>query len=113
MQVQFVILNCVVEGMGVIMEMIFENCFMYVFELQCMGVEIVFEVNFVVLKGSLSFKGVFVMVIDFCVLVSLVIVGFIVEGEIYVNCIYYLDCGYEVIEEKLGGLGVIIECVKE
>lgn len=73
-----------------------------------MGVEIVFEGNFVVFKGSLVLKGVFVMVIDLCVFVSLVIVGLIVDGEIYVNCIYYLDWGYEVIEEKLGGLGVNI-----
>lgn len=34
------VFNCVVDGVGVINEMIFENCFMYVNELLCLGVDI-------------------------------------------------------------------------
>lgn len=50
------------------------------------------------------------MVIDLCVFVSLVIVGCIVKGEIIVDCIYYIDCGYEWIEDKFLVFGVNIEC---
>lgn len=38
MQVQFIFMNVVVEGIGVVIEMVFENCFMYVYEMNCMGV---------------------------------------------------------------------------
>lgn len=51
------------------------------------------------------------MVIDLCVFVSLVIVGLVVEGDILIDCIYYIDCGYECIEEKFQLFGVKICCV--
>lgn len=34
------VLLCCVEGVSVLIEMIFENCYMYVFELNWMGVYI-------------------------------------------------------------------------
>lgn len=108
MQVQFMLFNLVVEGIGVIIEMIFENCFMYILELICMGVYVEIESNIVICYGVKQFFGVQVMVIDLCVLVSLVLVGCIVEGIIIVDCIYYIDCGYECIEDKLQVLGVNI-----
>lgn len=66
-----------------------------------MGVDIIFEGNVVIIWGVDYFVGVLVMVIDFWVLVSLVIVGLVVDGDIIVDWIYYIDCGYECIEEKL------------
>lgn len=112
MQVQFTLLNLVVEGIGFIIEMVFENRFMYVLELSCMGVYVEIESNIVICYGVEKFFGVQVMVIDLCVSVSLVLVGCIVEGTTVVDCIYYIDCGYECIEDKLCVLGVNIECVK-
>ncbi len=113
MQAQFVTLNCVAEGTGVITETIFENRFMHVPELQRMGAEIALEANSAVSKGSSSLKGAPVMATDLRASASLVIAGLIAEGETHVNRIYHLDRGYEAIEEKLGGLGAIIERVKE
>lgn len=103
----------IVEGISCIIEIIFENCFMYILEFNCMGVKGEIEGNIVICFGVEKLKLVEVMVIDLCVLISLVLVGCIVEGEIIVDCIYYIDCGYEYIEEKLCGLGVIIECFFE
>jgi UDP-N-acetylglucosamine 1-carboxyvinyltransferase len=113
MQAQFVTLNCVAEGTGVITETIFENRFMHVPELQRMGAEIALEANSAVSKGSSVLKGAPVMATDLRASASLVIAGLIAEGETHVNRIYHLDRGYEAIEEKLGGLGAIIERVKE
>lgn len=56
-------------------------------------------------------SGVLIMVIDLCVLVCLVLVGLVVEGDIIVDCVYYIDCGYENIEEKFGVFGVKICCL--
>ncbi|WP_218310210.1 UDP-N-acetylglucosamine 1-carboxyvinyltransferase [Alteromonas antoniana] len=113
MQAQFVTLNCIAEGTGVITETIFENRFMHVPELQRMGAEIALEANSAVSKGSSKLKGAPVMATDLRASASLVIAGLIAEGETHVNRIYHLDRGYEAIEEKLRGLGANIERVKE
>ncbi|MEG3768315.1 UDP-N-acetylglucosamine 1-carboxyvinyltransferase [Alteromonas sp. 14N.309.X.WAT.G.H12] len=113
MQAQFVTLNCVAEGTGVITETIFENRFMHVPELQRMGAEISLEANSAVSKGSSSLKGAPVMATDLRASASLVIAGLIAEGETHVSRIYHLDRGYESIEEKLNGLGANIIRVRE
>ncbi|WP_137167985.1 UDP-N-acetylglucosamine 1-carboxyvinyltransferase [Salinimonas lutimaris] len=113
MQAQFVTLNCVAEGTGVVTETIFENRFMHVPELQRMGAEIALEANSAVSKGSSKLKGAPVMATDLRASASLVIAGLIAEGETHVTRIYHLDRGYERIEEKLSALGANIVREKE
>ncbi|MBU3020927.1 UDP-N-acetylglucosamine 1-carboxyvinyltransferase [Aestuariibacter sp. A3R04] len=113
MQAQFVTLNCVANGTGVITETIFENRFMHVPELQRMGAEIALEANSAVSKGSSVLKGAPVMATDLRASASLVIAGLIAEGETHVTRIYHLDRGYERIEEKLSALGANIRREKE
>ncbi|QJR80236.1 UDP-N-acetylglucosamine 1-carboxyvinyltransferase [Alteromonas pelagimontana] len=113
MQAQFVTLNCVAEGTGVITETIFENRFMHVPELQRMGAEISLEANSAVSSGSSKLKGAPVMATDLRASASLVIAGLIADGETHVNRIYHLDRGYEAIEAKLNGLGANIKRVSE
>ena len=113
MQAQFMTLNSVAQGSGVITETIFENRFMHVPELQRMGAEIKLEGNSAVSKGNSKLKGAQVMATDLRASASLVIAGLVAEGETIVNRIYHLDRGYEAIEHKLGGLGASIKRVKE
>ncbi len=113
MQAQFVTLNCIAEGTGVVTETIFENRFMHVPELQRMGAEIALEANSAVSKGASKLKGAPVMATDLRASASLVIAGLIAEGETHVTRIYHLDRGYEAIEEKLGGLGANITRVSD
>ena len=113
LQAQMMALLTLVPGKSTVTETIFENRFMHVPELQRMGAEIALEANSAVSKGSSSLKGAPVMATDLRASASLVIAGLIAEGETHVNRIYHLDRGYEAIEEKLGGLGAIIERVKE
>lgn len=113
MQAQFMTLNCVAEGTGVITETIFENRFMHVPELQRMGAEIALEANSALSKGSSRLKGAPVMATDLRASASLVIAGLVADGETHVSRIYHLDRGYECIEEKLNGLGANIVRVKE
>jgi UDP-N-acetylglucosamine 1-carboxyvinyltransferase len=42
---------------------------------------------------------------------SLVLAGLVASGETTVERIYHLDRGYENIEQKLSGVGAIIERV--
>lgn len=111
MQAQFVTLNALAKGSGVITETIFENRFMHVPELQRMGAHIDLEGNSAVTPGSSKLRGAQVMATDLRASASLVIAGLVAEGETTVNRIYHLDRGYEQIEAKLGNLGAIIERV--
>lgn len=113
MQAQFVTLNAVAAGNGVITETIFENRFMHVPELHRMGAKIELEGNNAVTPGSSSLKGAQVMATDLRASASLVIAGLVAEGETTVDRIYHLDRGYETIEAKLGGLGAFIERVSD
>jgi UDP-N-acetylglucosamine 1-carboxyvinyltransferase len=113
MQAQFVALNAVATGTGVITETIFENRFMHVPELQRMGAEIALETNSAVSKGESSLKGAPVMATDLRASASLIIAGLVAEGETHISRIYHLDRGYEAIEHKLGGLGAVVSRVSE
>jgi UDP-N-acetylglucosamine 1-carboxyvinyltransferase len=108
MQAQFVALNCVAEGVGVITENIFENRFMHVPELQRMGAKITLEANSAVSEGSSKLKGAQVMATDLRASASLVIAGLVASGTTIVDRIYHLDRGYEHIEQKLSALGAKI-----
>lgn len=113
MQAQFMTLNSVAEGSGVITETIFENRFMHVPELQRMGAHIELEGNSALSKGNSQLTGAQVMATDLRASASLVIAGLVAEGETTVNRIYHLDRGYEAIEHKLSGLGANIKRVSE
>jgi UDP-N-acetylglucosamine 1-carboxyvinyltransferase len=108
MQAQFVALNCVAQGAGVVIENIFENRFMHVPELQRMGAKVELEGKSAVCDGISSLKGAQVMATDLRASASLVIAGLGAEGETIVDRIYHLDRGYEHIERKLNGLGANI-----
>lgn len=111
MQAQFVTLNSVAKGSGVVTETIFENRFMHVPELQRMGAHIDLEGNNALTPGDSQLKGAPVMATDLRASASLVIAGLIAEGETTVTRIYHLDRGYENIELKLSKLGANIERV--
>lgn len=113
MQAQFVAMNCVAEGTGMITETIFENRFMHVPELQRMGAKITLQGNSAVCQGIEGFKGAPVMATDLRASASLVIAGLLAEGETHVNRIYHLDRGYEAIEDKLSLLGANITRMPE
>lgn len=114
MQAQFVALNCVAHGTGVVTETIFENRFMHVPELQRMGAKVELQGNSAVCEGDSVLKGAPVMATDLRASASLIIAGLTAPtGETVVDRIYHLDRGYERIEVKLQALGATIERISE
>ncbi len=111
MQAQFMALNCVADGTGVVHEDIFENRFMHVQELQRLGADIDVDGNTAVVKGVAALDGATVMATDLRASASLVIAGLVARGTTIVDRIYHLDRGYEAIEEKLSRLGARIKRV--
>jgi UDP-N-acetylglucosamine 1-carboxyvinyltransferase len=108
MQAQFMALNAIAEGTGMVTETIFENRFMHVQELQRLGADITIEGNTSVIRGVLKLSGADVMATDLRASASLVIAGLVAEGTTLIDRIYHLDRGYEQMEVKLAALGANI-----
>ncbi len=113
MQAQFAALNTVAEGVGTIVETIFENRFMHMLEMRRMGAEIRLEGNTAIIKGVARLTAAPVMATDLRASASLVLAGLVADGTTEIERIYHIDRGYECIEEKLQGLGAQIRRVVE
>jgi UDP-N-acetylglucosamine 1-carboxyvinyltransferase len=108
MQAQFTALNSVAEGVGTIVENVFENRFMHVHELERLGADIHLEGNTAVITGVREMSGAPLMATDLRASACLVLAGLVAKGDTTVDRIYHIDRGYECIEEKLGTLGAKI-----
>lgn len=113
MQAQFMVMNSIASGNSKVVETIFENRFMHVPELNRMGARISAEGNTAIVEGVEQLSGTTVMATDLRASASLVLAGLVASGETTVERIYHLDRGYENIEQKLGGVGAIIERVSD
>jgi UDP-N-acetylglucosamine 1-carboxyvinyltransferase len=111
MQAQFAALDCVADGVGTIIETIFENRFMHMLEMRRMGAEIRLEGNTAIIKGVQRLTAAPVMATDLRASASLVLAGLVAEGRTEIDRIYHIDRGYESIEEKFSQLGAEIRRV--
>jgi UDP-N-acetylglucosamine 1-carboxyvinyltransferase len=109
MQAQFMALNCVADGVGIISETIFENRFMHVQELQRLGADIRIDGHTAIVRGRERLSGAPVMATDLRASASLILAGLVADGDTVIDRIYHLDRGYERIEAKLSGLGAKIK----
>jgi UDP-N-acetylglucosamine 1-carboxyvinyltransferase len=113
MQAQFMVMACQARGQSVIKEMIFENRFQHVPELNRMGAEIQTSGRVAVIKGGSKLTGASVMATDLRASASLVIAGLVATGKTEVLRVYHLDRGYEAIEKKLVAVGAKIKRRKQ
>lgn len=111
MQPQMAITLALSKGTSVITESIFENRFKYADELARMGAKIKVEGNTAIIDGIEQFTGAVVQAPDLRAGAGLVIAGLSAEGFTIVEDIQYIQRGYENFEEKLRGLGGLIELV--
>ena len=111
MQPQMTVTLALAEGASVVTESIFENRFRYVDELSRMGGNVKVEGNVAVIDGVKKLTGASVNAPDLRAGAALVIAGLAAEGYTIVEEIGYIQRGYECFEEKLQGLGAMIEKV--
>ncbi|OYW90463.1 MAG: UDP-N-acetylglucosamine 1-carboxyvinyltransferase, partial [Pseudomonadales bacterium 32-61-5] len=64
MQAQFIAMNAIAEGTGTVIETVFENRFMHVYEMNRMGAQILVEGNTAIVTGVPRLKGAPVMATD-------------------------------------------------
>lgn len=111
MQPQIGVAVALAEGTSMITESIFENRFKYLDELARMGANIKVEGNFATIEGVKGFTGARVSAPDLRAGAALCIAGLAAEGITIIDDIVYIQRGYENFEEKLRGIGGIIEKV--
>lgn len=111
MQPQIGVTLALCKGTSTITESIFENRFKYLGELARMGANVKIEGNSATIEGVSKFSGAQVSAPDLRAGAALVIAGLAAEGITLVDDIVYIQRGYERFEEKLKGLGAVIEKV--
>ena len=111
MQPQIGVTLALCKGTSTITESIFENRFKYLDELARMGANVKIEGNSATIEGVSKFSGAQVSAPDLRAGAALVIAGLAAEGITLVDDIVYIQRGYERFEEKLKGLGAVIEKV--
>lgn len=109
MQPQMVTLLALSMGVSIVTETIFETRFKYISELRRMGSNINVEGNAAIITGVEGFTGAVVSAPDLRAGAALVIAGLVADGFTTVEQIQYIERGYEDFEEKLRGLGGVIE----
>ena len=113
MQPQMAVRLGIAEGTSTVTESIFENRFKYVDELTRMGADIKVESNIAIISGVKRYTGARVNAPDLRAGAALVIAGLAAEGITVVDDIYYIQRGYEALEEKLTKIGAKIARVED
>lgn len=113
MQPQMAVLLGIAEGTSTVTESIFENRFKYVDELTRMGADIKVESNIAIISGVKRYTGARVNAPDLRAGAALVIAGLAADGITVVDDIYYIQRGYEALEEKLTKIGAKIAMVED
>lgn len=111
MQAQFTALNAVSLGTGLVSELVFENRFMHVPELNRMGANIQLQGNTAISYQIEQLTGAAVMATDLRASMSLVIAGLTAQGITHMQQVHHIDRGYEAIEDKLSAIGADIKRV--
>ena len=111
MQAQFTAMNSVANGVGTVVETIFENRLIQTHEMNRMGANIRIEGNTAIVEGCDLLNAAPVMATDLRASASLVIAGLCAEGATLIDRIYHIDRGYECIEEKMQLLGASVRRV--
>jgi UDP-N-acetylglucosamine 1-carboxyvinyltransferase len=113
MQAQFMVLACLAKGQTVIQEMIFENRYMHVPELNRMNADVTVSGRTAIVRGGRPLSGASVMATDLRASASLILAGLVATGKTEVLRVYHLDRGYEAIEKKLKAVGAKIRRAKQ
>jgi len=108
----FAVLLTQAEGISFVTENIFENRFLYVFELNRMGADIKVEEKTAIIKGPTPLTGSPVKATDLRAGAALVLAGLCAENTTTVYNIELIERGYENFVKKLSGVGADIEVVE-
>jgi len=113
MQPQFMSVLTLANGTSMISETVFESRLKHITDLCRMGADITVEGQTAVIKGVQRLKGTCVTARDLRGGAALILAGLAAEGETIVENSFYMERGYENIEEGLAHMGAKIRLEKE
>ncbi len=100
------------RGVSYVHERVFDNRLLYVNELRKMGAEVVTTgTTTAIISGPTPLMGARVRALDVRAGAALVLAGLAASGRTEITDMYHVNRGYEQIDEKLRGLGAVIERV--
>ncbi|MDO4547299.1 MAG: UDP-N-acetylglucosamine 1-carboxyvinyltransferase [Clostridia bacterium] len=108
MQAQFMAMSCVADGVGVIVENVFENRFSHACELRRMGADIIINDRIAVIRGGVL-TGARIAARDLRAGAALVLAGLAADGVTEVEGANIIDRGYVKLEKILSDLGAAVE----
>lgn len=112
LQAPFAVLLTRANGVSKIFETLFEGRLNYLFELEKMGAHIEYlNPHQALVIGPTKLKGLAISSCDIRAGAAMVIASLIAEGETEISNIYYIDRGYENLDEKLRSIGAHIHRV--
>ncbi|MBU1017779.1 UDP-N-acetylglucosamine 1-carboxyvinyltransferase [Patescibacteria group bacterium] len=113
LQAPFTTLLTQAEGKSFIFETLFDGRLQYLYELEKMGLKPkILNPYQAEIEGPVSLRGASVNSCDIRAGAAIVLAALAAEGQTEVSDIYYIDRGYEKLDEKLNSLGAKIERVK-
>ena len=114
LQAPMTVLLSQADGKSEVFETIFENRFAYTEDLEKMGAEInLWNPQKISIEGPTKLRHATLYGPDLRAGLAFIIAGIIARGDSEIRNAYFIDRGYEKIEEKLTGIGVEIERVEE
>lgn len=112
LQQPFAVLQAIATGTSTIIETVFESRFRYTEELVRMGANISVNGEVAVITGVEKLWGTDVKATDLRAGAAMLVAGLMADGETTISNVFYIDRGYEKLEEKLKSLGADVKRVK-
>ncbi|MFH0837692.1 MAG: UDP-N-acetylglucosamine 1-carboxyvinyltransferase [Patescibacteria group bacterium] len=113
LQAPFATLLTQAEGKSFIFETLFDGRLQYLYELEKMGLTPkILNPYQAEIEGPVKLKGASVASCDIRAGAAIVLAALAAEGQTEISNIYYIDRGYERLDEKLNSLGAKIERLK-
>jgi UDP-N-acetylglucosamine 1-carboxyvinyltransferase len=109
LQAPFGALTTQAHGESAIHETMYDDRLLYVSELQKMGAQIRVQGQTAIITGPTPLKGASVRALDIRSGAAVILAGLVAEGETIVSDMYYVDRGYERINERLASLGARVK----
>ncbi|MFN3505750.1 MAG: UDP-N-acetylglucosamine 1-carboxyvinyltransferase, partial [Caldimicrobium sp.] len=111
LQPLFCVLMTQAQGISFIRENLFENRFLYAFELNRLGAKITIEERTAIISGPTPLTGSPVKATDLRGGAALVLAGLIAENTTTIYEADYIERGYEALPERIKALGGNIEAL--
>lgn len=112
LQQPFAVLQAIATGTSTIIETVFESRFRYTEELVRMGANISVNGEVAVITGVEKLWGTDVKATDLRAGAAMLVAGLMADGETTISNVFYIDRGYEKLEEKLKNLGADVKRIK-